>query len=280
MGENTAHTGIGSDSPRHETQVLRLPGGADIRLSYRHAGQGQALVWLHWLWGEPGWMPHHTRLAEFFHLYVPDLPGYGRSTAPEWVRTPHDLALLLLRFLDSVALQRPILVGSCLGGWVAAELALLRPERLSQLVLIAPLGLVQDWTAVPNIFYTDPARLAGYFFTEPEGEHSRAYVPRLADWHDTFIQSRSASIRLVFDPYLHDRSLVHRLFLLTTPTLVLWGTDDPLLDSSHTALWTSSLPQAHSALIPDAGHLPYVENRDAVIQAIRTFAAARKGAAQ
>lgn len=277
MGDSSPQTEVGAASPRLETQVLHLPGESDIRLSYRRAGQGQALIWLHWLWGEPGWMYHHARLAELFQLYVPDLPGYGRSTAPDWVRTPHDLALLLLRFLDSLGLQQPILVGSCLGGWVAAELALLRPERVSRLVLIAPLGLVRDWTAVPNIFYTDPARLPGYFFTEPEGEQGRAYVPRLADWHDTFIQSRSASIRLVFDPYLHDRRLAHRLFLLTTPTLVVWGANDPLLDPSHAGVWTSSLPQAHSATIPDAGHLPYVEKPEAVVEAIRTFVPARKG---
>ena len=45
---------------------------ADVPMFYRHSGQGPPLVWLHWLWGEPGWMPHHQQLAERFHVYAPD----------------------------------------------------------------------------------------------------------------------------------------------------------------------------------------------------------------
>ena len=266
-------------NPKEETLVLpgNVTGEADASLCYRQSGQGQPLVWLHWLWGEPGWMMHHQRLAERFHLYVPDLPGYGRSTLPEWVSTPHDLAVVLLEFLDALLPQRPIVVGSCLGGWVGAELAILRPERLAGLVLIDPLGLVQDWTKIPNIFYTDPARLPGYFLTGTDSEQARAYLPDLADWSDSFLHNRNTSIRLVFDPYLHSRTLPYHLHLLSTPTLVVWGEHDPLLGAEHAALWTSQVPQAQKVIIPAAGHLPYVENCEAVVQAVQTFAALEGG---
>ena len=66
---------------QEETLILpsHIAGESETRIFYRQAGQGRPLVWLHWLWGEPGWMTQHQRLAEHFHLYVPDLPGYGRS---------------------------------------------------------------------------------------------------------------------------------------------------------------------------------------------------------
>ena len=260
-------------TPQQETLELRGDGAAraTIQFCYQQAGQGPPLVWLHWLWGEPGWMDYHQRLAERFQMFVPDLPGYGQSSLPEWAKTPHDLAVLLLQFFDALSLERPIVVGSCLGGWVGAELALLRPERIAKLVLISPLGLVQDWTKIPNLFYTDPARLQGYFFTGAVPERASLYVPDLSNWTDAFINNRNASIRLVFDPYLHSRSLRYYLHLLTTPTLVVWGEQDPLLAPSHAALWTSSLPRAHSVTIPGAGHLPYVEDCEAVIRAIHTF---------
>ena len=81
----------------------------------------------------------------------------------------------------------------------------------------------------------------------------------------------------MFDPYLHSRSLRHHLHLLTTPTLVIWGEQDPLLAPAHAALWTASLPQAHSVIIPGAGHLPYVEDCETVIQAIHTFIPPQEG---
>jgi pimeloyl-ACP methyl ester carboxylesterase len=271
MGTDPQEVSTRTDPPHEDTVVLRTAGQPEISFQYRHAGHGPALLWLHWLWGEPSWLPHHQRLAESFHLYVPDLPGYGSSTLPEWVRTPHDLAVVLLRFLEALPLQRPIVVGSCLGGWVAAELVMLRPERLARLVLIASLGLVTDWTKIPNIFYTDPARLRSYFFAQPDTPLATAYLPDLVHWSDRFLHNRETSARLVFDPYLHSRTLGHQLFLLTAPTLVLWGERDPLLGPEHATLWTSHLPDAHSVIIPGAGHLPYVEQTDAVVAAIRTF---------
>lgn len=267
-------------TPQRETLELRGDGAARdaIQFCYYRVGQGPPLVWLHWLWGEPSWMDYHQRLAERFQVFVPDLPGYGQSTLPGWAKTPHDVAVLLLQFFEALSLKRPIVVGSCLGGWVGAELALLRPERIANLVLISPLGLVQDWTKVPNLFYTDPARLPQYLFPDAALEKASLYVPELSDWTDAFINNRNASIRLVFDPYLHSRSLRHHLHLLTTPTLVVWGEQDPLLAPAHAALWIASLPQARSVVIPGAGHLPYVEDCEAVIQAIHTFIPPEGGA--
>lgn len=277
----TSREGVQAETEAPQEEVLVLPsqvsGDVDVHLYYRQAGQGQPLVWLHWLWGEPGWMSHHQQLAQHFHLYVPDLPGYGRSTLPEWAITPHGLAVVLLRFLDALSLQQPIVVGSCLGGWVGAELAVLRPERLARLVLIDPLGLVLDWTKIPNIFYADPARLPSYFLTQPHTPQAQAYVPPLTEWSDTFLLNRTTSIRLVFDPYLHSRTLVYHLPLLTTPSLVLWGESDPLLGPEHAALWTAHLPRAHSAIIPAGGHLPYVESGEAVVDAVHAFATAEEG---
>ena len=153
-------------APQQETLELRGYGAAQdvIQFRYHRAGQGPPLVWLHWLWGEPGWMDYHQRLAERFQVFVPDLRAMGNPHCRSGRRRRTTWRWLLLQFFDALSLKRPIVVGSCLGGWVGAELALLRPERIARLVLISPLGLVQDWTKVPNLFYTDPARLPRYFF--------------------------------------------------------------------------------------------------------------------
>ena len=97
------------------------------------------------------------------------------------------------------------------------------------------------------------------------------YVPDRSDWDESFLENRLTSSTLVFDPYLHSRTLAHRLHLVSTPTLVLWGQQDPLLHVDHVTVWSSLIPNAQSQIIPGGGHLPYVENLEAVVSAIEEF---------
>ena len=258
---------------REDTLVVPsgVEGTEDTRIFYRQAGSGESLVWLHWLWGEPAWMDQHQRLAERFDLYVPDLPGYGQSSLPDWAQSPRELAIILLQFLDALALEQPIVVGSCVGGWIAAEMALLRPQRLSRLILIDPLGLCEDWTQTPNVFYANPEHVPGFFFADASGAQARAYVPDQSEWSETFLENRLTSSKLVFDPYLHSRTLAHRLHLARTPTLVMWGDKDPLLSPDHAAQWAALMPHSQSTVIAGGGHLPYVEDLDAVVSAVTAF---------
>ena len=243
-----------------------------LKVFYRHAGDGPPMIWLHWLWGEPGWMPQHERLAERHSLYVPDIPGFGQSgPLPRWASRPRDIAILILQAIDQWGLERPTIVGSCLGGWIGAEMASLRPERIGSLVLVAPLGLVIDWTQMPNVFYANPDDIPGYFSPSPDSEAALAYLPHRRDWNPTFLANRITSTKITFDPYLHSRTLPHRLYLATPRALIIWGSSDPLLSSDHAALWAAHLPNSEARIISRAGHLPYVEDCDAVVGAIDSF---------
>ena len=149
----------------------------DSTWAYLKAGSGPELVWLHGLWGEPGWEPHHQALAQQYTVYAPALPGYFGSTLPAWASDMEDVATLLVEFLDALELSRPVLVGHSLGGWAAAELAVFRPRRLGGLAVIDPLGFTRDWTQVPDIFYNDPAALPGIFYADPNIEAAARYCP-------------------------------------------------------------------------------------------------------
>jgi pimeloyl-ACP methyl ester carboxylesterase len=103
----------------------------DATWTYLCAGEGPPAVWLHGLWGEPGWELHHQRLAERYTVYAPALPGYHGSSFPQWMVDCEDVAPLVIDFLETLKLERPLVIGHSLGGWIAAEAAVFRPGHLA-----------------------------------------------------------------------------------------------------------------------------------------------------
>ena len=91
-----------------ETKQVILEG---LTWTYWTAGKGEPLLWLHGLWGEPGWEEHHERLAEHYTIYAPILPGYYGSDFPTWMSTMEDAALLLIEFIDALSLKFVSIVG-------------------------------------------------------------------------------------------------------------------------------------------------------------------------
>lgn len=239
--------------------------------TYLTAGQGPPLVWLHGLWGEPGWEPHHQLLAEHYTVYAPALPGYTGTTCPEWLSDMEDVATLIVDLLDALGLHRPILAGHSLGGWAAAETVVFRPDRLSGIVLIDPLGVALDWTQLPDVFYIDPARLPALFFADPSLAAARQYFPPPAEWDERFLRNREASVRLAFHPYLHSRRLQQRLRFVSVPALVVWGEHDYVVSPEHAQVWHACLPRAEVSIVKRAGHFPHVEQADACLPSFMEF---------
>src|SRR5438105_10161862 len=87
-------------------------------------GVGQPLVYLHSGFGEVGALPFFAELERAgFEVLAPELPGFGASDpAPDWHHV-EDAVFHLRLVLDALAVDRAVLVGSSLGGWLAAALA-------------------------------------------------------------------------------------------------------------------------------------------------------------
>src|SRR3954467_8976207 len=95
--------------------------GCKIRLM--RAGQGAPLWFLHGGGGAPVWLPFMETLSQRFDVIVPEHPGFGGSDTPDWLDTVGDLAYFYLDVIDALKLSGVHLVGTSLGGWIAAEIA-------------------------------------------------------------------------------------------------------------------------------------------------------------
>ena len=113
--------------------------GAELKLI--KGGTGTPLLILHDEMGHPGWLQFHQSLARNFTLYIPQHPGFGESPPLDWVMNMRDLAGWYLEALDDLGLGPINVIGSSLGGWLAAEMATMCPTHFKNLVLLAPTGV-------------------------------------------------------------------------------------------------------------------------------------------
>jgi pimeloyl-ACP methyl ester carboxylesterase len=245
-----------------------------IRVHLLAAGSGEPLVYLHGA-GDPGqWTPTLSTLAGHYAVHRPDHPGFNASGDAEDIDSVHELAFFYLDLLDELGLDRVVLAGHSLGGWLAADLATIEPQRVSRLVLISAAGIHADGHA-PDIFLLSPADLAELgCHTREARAAARQWAQELADDPDRFgryLRNRAATAHLGWNPYLHDPKLPRRLHRITAPTLILWGARDGLLPAGYARRWAELLPHAQLKIIQEAGHLPLDEQPGAAMAALLAF---------
>ena len=184
--------------------------------------------------------PLAERLAARTRVFVPDLPGFGKSAKPRETYDVPRLADALLGVLDACALDRPVLVGNSMGCQIAAELAAAHPERVSQLVLQGP---TVDRHAQSGITQFVRWLRAGRF-----ERPSLAWVLAL-----DYVAAGARRTVQTYRALLNHR--IERLLpRISVPTLVVRGNRDPIVPESWAQEVTSLLPEGSLVVIPGGGH--------------------------
>src|SRR6202158_6544667 len=99
------------------------------------AGRGAPLLVLRPEFAAGRWFPYHDALAARFQVFAPDHLGFGESARPDWLDSIEDLVFHYVDLLDTLGLERAAIIGTSLGGWIAAALAAAHPHRVERLVL-------------------------------------------------------------------------------------------------------------------------------------------------
>jgi pimeloyl-ACP methyl ester carboxylesterase len=149
-----------------------------MRLAYTRLGAGTPLVLLHGIGSaRQAFDPVLPALAERFDVIAIDLPGFGESEPLPAQVEPHPavLAASIAGLLDELGIARPDVVGNSLGGWVALELAAVRP--VASLTLLSPAGLWRDRTPLYNRI---SLRVSRWFSAHATGLLSRLMSYRAA----------------------------------------------------------------------------------------------------
>jgi pimeloyl-ACP methyl ester carboxylesterase len=238
-----------------EEQQVEIAAGS---IHLRRRGRGEPVLVLHHSTGCRGWEPLTEALGGSFEVLLPDLPGYGGSERPVWARSPRDEAILIGRLIDRLALPPVHVVGLGFGGWVAAELATLAPQRLATLTLVGAAGLkprhgeIADQVLISYDDYvrqgfSDDAAFQAVFGPQPDKA-----VLELWDF------SREMTVRLTWKPWMFSRQLPFLLGEVPTPALVVWGSEDRVVPVDCGHQYVERLPNARFEEVA-AGHVVDLE---------------------
>jgi pimeloyl-ACP methyl ester carboxylesterase len=234
-------------------------------------GSGAPLLFLHAAGAGGRWLAFQEALAQRFAVTSPAHPGHGGSPPAEWIEHISDLAFHYLDLLDELGLERVHLVGASLGGWIAAEMATMASHRLATLVLIDPVGIKVDGWIYPFLFAMELPELVATVFHDPRAAAALAPADYGVETIVTLARERSALARVAWNPCLYNPLLGRRLARIAAPTLLCWGAHDRVAPLRCARAWEAGIPGARLRLFAGSGHLPHLEEPEAVAAAVVEF---------
>jgi pimeloyl-ACP methyl ester carboxylesterase len=241
-----------------------------LRLAFADQGEGRAFLLLHGGAGPGSMMGLAGALAAKARVVVPTYPGFDGEPRPDRFARIDDLVLAHLALIERLGLERVVVAGNSVGGWIAAEMALRGSPRVAGVVLINAVGIepgspehsIVDPAKIPvpellKLSFHDPARFA----VAPSSPEAAA------------VRVQNQRTLRVYAPDLFDPTLRGRLAATSTPALVVWGKSDRVVDVDYGRLFAESIPGSRFEVVPEAGHLPQIERLQDTARLIGDFAA-------
>jgi pimeloyl-ACP methyl ester carboxylesterase len=248
---------------------------AGAEMQVLKGGSGDALLVLHDEMGQPGWLELHEELAKSYTVYAPSLPGFGVTDRLDWVMNVRDIATWTLWAMEDMGLYSPNVVGFSLGGWIAAEMATQSPGAFRRMVLAAPAGILPPTGEILDMFLIVSREFISAGFHDPSSTAAFQQVcpdepsPEKVESWET---AREEACRLTWRPYMHDRSLPHRLGRLKElPSLIIWGRNDEVVPVSAAEVYNRSIAGSRLATIENCGHRSDVEKTAEVASLLKEF---------
>ncbi len=254
-----------------------------VNIHYKEAGSGErTFILLHPFGGSTyTWREVMDDFAQHGRVIAYDRPAFGITERPmpeDWEENPYGIKAnveILRTLLDEFGIEQAVIVGNSAGGGLAVAFALEYPERIDELILVAPgvgggrgpqfpaWALPLMWT--PQMRHLGPLMMRDYQERLPwtierewydqskltdEIREKHLQILRIKDWDRAFYE-------LTFAPaYPELRPLLPNL---TLPALVISGTEDRLVRTWYVEAITSEMPDAVLEYIPQCGHVPMEE---------------------
>ncbi len=274
----------------HNTAQTQLVEAAAVEFAYRRFGlpSGLPLVMLqHFRGNLDNWDPALTdALANEGEVILVDYPGVGSSRG-EFGPTIADAARDIIAFISALGLDEIDLLGFSIGGFIAQEIALVRPTLVRRLILAAtgPKGGPgmhgwRDDIAAAARGESKPENLLYIMFAHTECSQAKGmeFLGRFVERREgrdapTSDAARDAQYDAVVEWGIPDHAALQRLTGIESPTLILQGDNDLMIPTKLSHLMAGLIPDAQIRIYPDAAHGFLFQYPDDVAVAVNTFLA-------
>ncbi|MDP2229052.1 MAG: alpha/beta fold hydrolase [Moraxellaceae bacterium] len=254
-----------------------------LRMVWLQGGnpEGEPVVLLHGFGAsKENWLPLLPFLARRYHLFIPDLPGWGQSWfKPDVAYGMDHQVARIAQWMGKVLPSPAHVVGSSMGGGIAGLLAARHPEPVRSVTLMNAAGVAGTRTT----------RFEEQLMQGRNGlvAHSMKGV---FDLLSTVMQSRTMAVLMapaMYQELVSRRHVNEHMFRqlmqhapdeslpafssVTAPAFILWGIDDQVLHVSCAETFLELMPHARMKLLPGVGHLPMVESPHHTASLLRRF---------
>ena len=247
---------------------LKLDGVGPVDLTVDEQGEGRPFLLLHG-GGGPGTVAGFGALlagSRPARVISPTHPGFGGTPRPEALHTVAGLAGLYVALLDQLGLDDVTVVGNSIGGWIAAEMALLASPRVSGIILVNGVGIQVPDHPIADFFSLTMDQVTQLSYHDPD--RFRIDPATLPPAAQAGMAGNRATLAVYAGTAMSDPTLAGRLSVVETPTWVLWGDSDQIVDPDYGRAFAAAIPSARFQLLTDTGHMPQLETPDQLLQAI------------
>ena len=247
----------------------------DTELYVLKGGSGTPLLVLHGVEGHEGWLDFHEALATRATVYAPAHPGYTPTERPEWLTSITHQAIFYHWFIEQQGIGPVDVLGLGMGGWIAAQMAVMCPQNLRKLVLVSPAGLKPEKEEVLDIFITPWRQVIDLCFCDPERspDYKRLYGDNFEEFGGPREAGRTMSIRMGFRPFLYDPALAGLLKKVQRPTLIVQGDTDRIMPRECMDLYLQAIYSSTFKTIEKCGYWAQFEQPQALAQTVNAFLA-------
>ncbi len=263
------------------------------RVGFRIAGEGPLILLIHGITSTSDvWLGAMARLAKRYTVVAPDLLGHGRSAKPRGDYSLGAYASGARDLLGVLGFERATVVGHSLGGGIALQFAYQYPEYSERLVLVSSGGLgkevhpllraaalpgaelvlpliIRDWAIGAGSAVAGLLGRLGLSAGPDLAEAARGYASLAGrDAREAFLHT----LRAVVDLEGQRVSATDRLYLAERlPTLLIWGTDDPIIPIEHARAARARIPESRLVEIAGSGHWPQLDDPDRFVAELTDF---------
>jgi pimeloyl-ACP methyl ester carboxylesterase len=240
-----------------------------VPVTVTEQGTGRPVLLLHGGGGPQTVLPFAALLAEQdARVVTPVHPGFQGTPRPPELDSIAGLGRLYDGLLDALDLRDVLVVGNSIGGWTAAELALLGNPRLTGAVLVDAVGLALPDDPTVDFFSLTPPEIIALSWADP------ALAPpmdpaAMSPEQQQVLAGNRAALEVYGGQAMADPTLLGRLPGIAVRTLVVWGAADRIAPPSHGRAYADAIPGARLEILDEAGHLPQLEAPDALAALVR-----------